>query len=785
MEGFGMFSAAGNGVALTGVRIVASVTGSGHRTLVEQLFVNREAVAIEAVYTFPLPDGAAVCGFEAVTGDRVLTGVMEELEAGLEKYEEAVRAGEGAFIAEMWRPDVFSTRIGNVKPGQAVLIRLTYVAEAALADRVLRLSFPLTIAPRYGTATGTNDLVTAAVESDALNPPHVLAVPYGLDFSATLDVGARIRSVGSPSHGVTVEAGEGSGAWKVRLAGNGALMNRDLVLEVQLSHEPAASARLEAGPAEDEQFIAVDFVPTFEDEELEERTHSREVVFVLDCSGSMEGPSIEQARLALALCLKSLSEGDRFNICRFGSTHQWMFPAAEVYGQGTLDRALAYLAETGANLGGTELYAPLAEAMTLSDKPSAAAPAVRDVVLLTDGQVSNEPAIVELARRHKGRVRLFTFGIGSAPSAFLINGLARATRGASEFIAEGERIEEKVLRTFARMNSPRLESLSVDFNTGHAVLAPRELPALFDGDFASLTARVIGRTPPHTVTVSGRLGDKVKRWTVPVFASAGGVGSTEAAKVGVIGARWVRSRMVELETEGLDSERKGSIVSLSKTYGVLCKETTLVAVEHRSLAERTSGMPALRRVPVMLAQGWGGVNALMDSAKTGFAMPAQPAPMCPPCTAAPGGAAAFSMEFSAAPKKAREHLHRDDSVRRIPSIDRRAAQNYEPQQPEGVDELANLLLRQTAAGDFATGLLHQKTLNGKAFDGPSLAKELAAQGVSGPALATALTLAALALCFADQADLWRPAFKKGLRWLAKHAPSAKAWVDEKTGDAVA
>jgi Ca-activated chloride channel family protein len=772
MDGFGMFSAAGSAVALTGVRILAMVTGSGHRTVVEQLFVNRETQPIEAVYTYPLPDGAAVCGFEAVTGDRVLTGVMEELDAGIEKYEEAVRAGGAAFLAEMWRPDVFSTRVGNLKPEQAVLIRLTYVAEAALADSTLRLSFPLTLAPRYGTATGTSDPITAAVETDALNPPHVLAVPYGLDFAATVDVGARIRSLGSPSHGVTVQAAEGTGAWKVRLLGSGSLMNRDLVLEIQLAKEPAASARLEAGVAGGEQFVAVDFVPTFEEEEMEARVGARDVVFVLDCSGSMEGPSMEQARRALALCLKSLDEGDRFNICRFGSTHQWMFREAEVYAQGTLDRALRYLSETGADLGGTELYGPLAEAMTFDGK------ALRDVVVLTDGQVSNEPALVELARQHKGRVRLFTFGIGSAPSAFLINGLARATGGASEFIAEGERIEEKVLRTFARMNSPRLEAVAVDFGGCEAIVAPRDLPALFDGDFASLTARVLGKVPPHTVTVSGRLGGKLKTWKVPVFA-AGGV---EAGKVGVIGARWVRSRIAELEAEGLDVERKGAVVGLSKKYGVLCKETTLVALEHRSAAERTSGMPALRRVPVMLAQGWGGMDALMDSAKTGFAMPAQTMPMSPPCVApAPSGGAgagkpAFSKELSASGRL-------DEAVRRVSSIDRgapmkKASANRDASIDIKADELTHLLMQQMAAGHFMDDrLLRAKSLNAKAFDGGAWMRELAALGVGGTALATAMTLAVLVVCFADKADLWRPAFKKGMRWLEKHSPAAKGWVE--------
>jgi Ca-activated chloride channel family protein len=770
MEGFGMFTGGGAAVALTGVRITATLTGAGQRTLVEQVFINREAAAIEAVYTFPLPDGAAVCGFEAITGERVLTGVIEELETGLEKYETAVREGDGAFLAEMWRPDVFSTRIGNLKPGQAVRIRLTYVAEVAVADRTLRVSFPLTIAPRYGTATGM-DVVTAAVESDALNPPHVLSVPYGVEFFATLDVGARIRTVGSPSHGVTVEAAEGTAPWKVRLTGNGSLMNRDLVLEVELAHEPAASARLEPGLAPDEHFVALDFVPTFAEDEVVQSNGPREIVFVLDCSGSMEGPSIEQARRALALCLKSLSEGDRFNICRFGSTHEWMTESAQTYGQETLDRALAYLDRAGADLGGTELFSPLEEAMTFSGKQ------VREIIVLTDGQVSNEPAIVALARKRRGRVRLFTFGIGSAPSAYLINGLARATGGASEFIASGERIEEKVLRTFARMNSPRLEEVSVRFDAGDAALAPREVPALFDGDFASVTARVVARTPPHTVTVSGILGGKPQTWKVPIFASP-----VAASGVGPIAARWTRSRIADLEAEGVDAERKASIVGLSKRYSVLCKETTLLAVEHRSEAERTSGMPALRRVPVMLAEGWGGAAAVNACS---IAPGCAPAPVAggggwhkvgevreswsksalPP--APPASSPAFSIEPMDA-KKVRGYPRRKSEPAK-PSTERAGAAPRDP--------LMELLMSQTAAGNFADhALLHGTSVVGVPFDGKALGEELAAAGVTGEAATTALVLACFLACFADRKHLWGAAYNKALRWLDKHAPAASAWV---------
>jgi hypothetical protein len=193
-------------------------------------------------------------------------------------------------------------------------------------------------------------------------------------------------------------------------------------------------------------------------------------------------------------------------------------------------------------------------------------------------------------------------------------------------------------------------------------------------------------------------------------------------------------------------------------------------------------MPALRRVPVMLAQGWGGMDALMDSARTGFAMPAQAMPLSPPCVApAPsGGAGAGKPAFS---KELRSSGHLDEAVRRVSSIDRgapmkKARANRDASIDIKADELTHLLMQQMAAGHFMDDrLLRAKSLNAKAFDGGGWMRELAALGVSGTALATAMTLAVLVVCFADKADLWRPAFKKGMRWLEKHSPAAKGWVE--------
>src|SRR5687767_7066291 len=198
-------------VALRGVRLRSRLSGMSQRTTVEQTFVNLERQAIEAVYTFPLPDGAAVCGFEVVTGDRVLTGTIEEWERAIEQYEQAISEGHGAFMMEQDRPDVFTVRVGNLKPHQAATIRLTYVCPLEKVDKSIRVAFPTTVAPRYVTSSGTDPL-TAMIDGDAVNPPHVLHVPYGLQMEVEIDLGRDLRAVHSPSHAVQVRATEAGSA---------------------------------------------------------------------------------------------------------------------------------------------------------------------------------------------------------------------------------------------------------------------------------------------------------------------------------------------------------------------------------------------------------------------------------------------------------------------------------------------------------------------------------------------------------------------------------------------
>ncbi|MBK8977740.1 MAG: VWA domain-containing protein [Planctomycetes bacterium] len=752
-------------IALRGLRVSTRLAGLAERTTVEQTFANRGAAPLEPIYTFPLPDGAAVCGFEVITGDRVLTGIVDESTAIQERYEEAVDRGDGAYLLEHERDDVFTVRAGALKPGQVATLRIEYVRELTVVDRHLRFELPTTLAPRYASGAGMDPL-DALLEADAVNPPKSHAVPYGLSFEAELDLG-RAATVSSPTHAIRCEQQDGL-RYRVALRDAAIAPDRSIVLDVALAGEDRPQARAEHGP-DGARYVSVSFLP-----ELPETVAAQpaDVVFVVDCSGSMGGESIAQARNALELCLRSLKHGDRFQIVRFGSTHEALTHSPVRYDARSLAAALKRVRSMEADLGGTELLACLRD--VLGDRGAADGPP-RQVLVLTDGQVSNEDATIALARDCAATHRIFTFGIGPAASQTLVHGLARVTGGAAEFVAYGERIEDKVLRTFSRLDAPRVEDVTIDFGGVAAERGTEELPPVFDGDALLVHARCPGELP-RTITLGCRLGGEPQRFTVEVPATA--------AAEGALPRLWARQRIRVLEdqlrgtpaasrfTKSRDDHRTAQLVALSRTFGIVCSRTGFVAIEHRTPAERAQGSPELQRVPVMMPVGWGAADAA-PGLRAAFARPlASPACSAPP---APSRKRSASLRRTLG-EAARSILGSED----LGSLADAFAECSASVDETATDGLFALLALQTADGDFADldGTLPDDRL--ATLRATPLPHEPSGRDAAR-ARATLVALAVLERDHADRRAAWRRAAQKARAWLR----DVTGWDDAQLDAAVA
>ncbi len=764
----GLFSRDGRQpIPLDHVRVDAHVVDLCARVTVNQSYRNREDVPLEVVYVFPLDEGAAVCGFEAtVDGVRYVGRAMERDEA-FRKYDDALEAGHGGFLLDEERADVFTASLGNMKPGSEVALSITYVTELAAEGAAARFTLPTTVSPRYAPAQDQTGV--GPTPADALNPPVALDVPYGFTLEMNLTMSGGIRAVQSPTHPIEVEQ-DGARA-RVRLAQRSAPMDRDLVILVSAEGLDVPHAVVERG--ERGGAVLLSFVPKFE-----ASSQPAEVVFVIDRSGSMEGTSIAEVRNALQLCLRSLVPDCRFNIVSFGSRYEALFPESRPYDDRSMKEAAAFVSSIAANMGGTELLSALQYAVR--ETPTPGLP--RQILLLTDGEVTNTDEIIDLARKHAPRARFFTFGIGAGASHHLVRGIARASGGAAEFISPGERIEAKVMRQFKRVLSPVLTDVKVDWGQPGAMPASDRVPPVFDGERLT-TYALIDSPSAGMATLTGLLAGRAVRFEVRVDPGRAVAGDTIATLA-------ARARIRTLEEQGEYLESRGSlqrrtrtnakaaseIAALGVKYQLCSRETSFVAIEHRETP--TDGRAELRRVPVALTSGWGGARLLpvhaggwIGSAR----LPMAAAPMSRGIPNMMAGHGPFAFDAAEQASMPAEDASDADAapgwferIRHSVHV-RHAAQAKPVHTPRDLDRLVAL---QAADGswDLTPGLA---AIIGRDID----ALEAQLRGApGGRAVARRVMATSLALewlereAVAERAE-WEMLAEKARRWLADHGAS--------------
>ena len=584
-------------IPLDHVRVEARVIDAAARVTIRQLYRNLETVPLEVVYAFPLDEGAAVCAFEATVDGVRYVGRAKERDEAFREYDEAVEAGHGAFLLDEERADVFTASLGNMRPGAMVELSLTYVTELAAEGEGVRFTLPTTVSPRYAPEADRTGVSPTPAET--LNPPTAWAVPYGFSFEMDAAMSGAIRGVESPSHPIAIEL-DGCRA-KVRLAQRTAAMDRDLVIVLAADGLSAPHAVVERG--DKGGAVLLSFLPRFEP-----AATAAEVIFVIDRSGSMGGDAIAEVRNALQLCLRSLTPGSRFNIVSFGSTYAPLFVGSRAYDEASLGDAAAFVRALDANMGGTEILPALQ--YVVQQPPVAGMP--RQVLVLTDGEVTNTDAVIALAKRHANTARFFTFGIGAGASHHLVKGLARASRGAAEFISPGERIEAKVMRQFKRVFAPAMTGVKVEWGQKGLTPASDLMPPVFGGERVRMYA-LGGAIVAGTATLRGTIAGRDVAFEIAIDPASAVEGDTIATLA-------ARERIRRLEEEGEYLESRGSlqrrsratgkaaadIAALGVQYQLASRETSFVAVEHRDTP--LEGRAELRRVPVALTSGWGGLR---------------------------------------------------------------------------------------------------------------------------------------------------------------------------------
>ena len=779
----GLLSTEGTPVPLVGVSAKAEIRDYACRVVVSQRFRNDESQPIEAVYKFPLDEGSAVCGFEVEIDGRLIKGRVEEREKAFEAYDEAMSAGHGAYLLDEERADVFTASVGNLPPGKEAILRLTTVAELPLEGDAIRFTLPTTIAPRYAPVTDRTGV--GETEAERVSPPYALQVPYGLTLEVDIRTSVPVRTVESPTHPVSVTLENGRAS--VRLSEREAALDRDVVLKIALAETHEPRALVEKTP-DGKAYALVSFRP-----KLDAALAPAEVVFVVDRSGSMQGASIEEAKNALQLALRSLRPGCYFNIVGFGSKYESLFPKSRVYDDASLAEATKHVEELDADMGGTEVLPALEH--VLQAEPLKGLP--RQLFVLTDGEVSNTDDVIALGRKHSGHARIFTFGIGAGASHHLVKGLARAGEGEAEFIAPGERIEAKVLRQLARALAPALSDVKVDWGGLAATQAPHEVPPVFSEGRVLLFAK-LEKLQPTTVTLRAVGQGGPVSFSLPLDPAG-------AAEGTLVGTLWARRTIRDLEegrselhprrgsrqarAVGLKDEKvKAEIVSLGTAWSLVSRHTSFVAVEER--ATPTEGEAQLRKVPVAITRGWHGIGEIRGTFAGGalFRNAQMSAPIAVACAASPSPydtqelRLGQSMEvFDAAPvETGRVARSAERTGPRLPALTRklfnRGPSGRRPTSPS-TRPLDRLVALQGAHGAW---LLDDELAKVLGWKNAKQLQRAFGRKLSGEpetrAAATAVALLWLERECADSRDEWRILAEKGREWLDRTPEGADAWL---------
>ncbi|GAB0138965.1 hypothetical protein EsDP_00007184 [Epichloe bromicola] len=449
------------------VNVHATILASTSSTILTQVFVNPDGTASldEVCYRFPILDGVTIVHFLCTVNTRIIKGVVKERREARITYDEAKKQGKKAALLEQSHEasDVFTAHVGNVPPGAKVKVEITYLAELnhdTQTDAV-RFTIPTIIAPRYAQSARSHNVAV----DDATKGGGSLSITV----DAEMPEGCCINKIESPSHPLAVSIGKASElsaskaeSWSPRRASatlslDAVGLDRDFVILIMADDFLKPSAILEIHPDARQRALMTTLVPRFN-----LAVAKPEVVFVCDRSGSMgDGHKIPNLVKALHVFLKSLPVGVRFNICSFGSSHDFLWERSRIYNQENLDKAVEYVNSFDANYGGTEMYQPVEDSFKrrCTDKNL-------EVFLITDGDIWHPDALFKMisdnVAKSNGAIRLFTLGVGNSTSSALIQGAARAGNGFSQTVGDYEKMDKKIIRMLKGALTPHLLDCAIE-----------------------------------------------------------------------------------------------------------------------------------------------------------------------------------------------------------------------------------------------------------------------------------------------------------------------------------
>ena len=574
-----------------------AIAGVIARGTVRQSFVNPDNFWVEGIYVFPLPDDAAVDSLIIRVDDREIRGEIREREQAQREYAQARRSGRQASLLEQERTNIFTVSVANIPPDGEVSVEIGWQQTLAPKDGLFALMIPTLVAPRY-IPPRVPALVGGPRDPDPRDVPdwpRITPRYQGQDdaaaptvsFAVTLDAGAPVVDLKSASH--EIEITETGTAYSVRLASGAVPADRDFRLQWRPVATDGAAPALFVEETEEGRYLLAAVTPPARQTAPKVSQRPREIIFVLDKSGSMHGPSIEQARQSLRFALDRLTPSDTFNLIVFDERAQILFSQPEPARAGTVGFAKRYIDGIEAD-GGTEMEPALRYALAGATNPDR----MRQVVFITDGDVGNEEGLFQVIQREIGDVRLFTVGIGSAPNGWFMRKAAELGRGTYTYVSNLEEVGDRMRALIAKLEAPVVTGIEVSVDGAPASdMYPPIVPDLYAGSPVFFVTRLESRAERILITADGG-------WRAEIDIDA--ARATEG-----VAKLWARRKVEALQDagrRGIDSETvRKAILEVALKHGLATRHTSFVAVDPEVV--RPSDALVLRQeVPLALPEGW-------------------------------------------------------------------------------------------------------------------------------------------------------------------------------------
>ena len=597
-------------VPLKHTGIKTEISGFVARIEVTQEFENVLPDAVEAVYVFPLPHDSAVDGMTVTVGEREIRAVIKERDEARKIYEQARNTGHTAALLDQERPNIFTQSVTNIPPSGKVQIKLSVIELLKYEAGAYEFAFPLVVGPRYipGNPTAAGDHGTMpdtdqVPDASRISPPvagvHTTEATAGHDVSieVNLAAGVPVGDVESTSHKIFADR-TGADSYHVTLADQAVLPNKDFILKYKVAGTGIGDAILAHADKSGGYFTLILQPP---DRPQEKALVPRQLIFVIDTSGSMWGFPLEMAKKTVQRALDNLRKDETFNLITFSGDTRILFPEPVPATPENVAKAKQVLAGAYGS-GGTEMMKAIRTALgddAGADKPMEADP-IRVVCFMTDGYVGNDADIIAEIKKHSD-ARVFSFGIGTAVNRFLLTKMAEEGHGDVEFVTAPGEAQAAADRFYERVHSPVLTNIAIDWH-GLPVtdVYPRNVRDLFSAKPVIITGRYTGN-PAGKITIKGYQGTGDYSRTIPVDFSSAGASNAALEKI------WARHKVEDLMSQDWNgiqsgnSKYKAEIVQVGLEHSMATQYTSFVAVEERTVV--SDGKPMKVEVPVELPEG--------------------------------------------------------------------------------------------------------------------------------------------------------------------------------------